>query len=150
MTNPLLSDWTTPFGLPPFAAISDDDFAPGLEDALTQARAEFAAIIDNDDAPTFANTIDAMELMGEGLHKVLSPFYTLAGVDSNPAREALQRDFSPKLAAYSSEVSMNPKLFARVETLWQSREDLDLTDEQMRVLELTRRGLVRAGGQLEG
>lgn len=148
MTNPLLSDWTTPFGLPPFAEISDDDFAPGFEAALTGARAELAEIIDNPDAPTFANTIEALELMGAAMHKVLSPFYTLAGVDSNPAREALQREFSPKLAAWGSEVSMNPKLFARVETLWQSRHDLELTDEQMRVLELTRRGLVRAGAQL--
>ncbi|PTX54351.1 peptidyl-dipeptidase Dcp [Litoreibacter ponti] len=150
MTNPLLADWDTPFGLPPFAEISDDDFAPGLDEALATARAELDAIIDNPDAPSFANTIDALELMGEGLHKVLSPFYTLAGVDSNPKREELQRDFSPKLAAWGSEVSMNPKLFARVEALYQDRENLELSDEQMRVLELTRRGLVRAGGQLEG
>ena len=115
MTNPLLADWTTPFGLPPFADMSDDDFAPGFETSLTLARAELAAITDNPEPPTFANTIDALELMGETMHKVLSPFYTLAGVDSNPAREALQREFSPKLAAWGSEVSMNPELFARVE-----------------------------------
>ena len=150
MKNPLLADWTTPFGLPPFADMSDDDFAPGFEASLTQARAELAAITDNPEPPTFENTIDALELMGETMHKVLSPFYTLAGVDSNPAREGLQREFSPKLAAWGSEVSMNPKLFARVEALWTGREDLDLTAEQLRVLELTRRGFVRSGAQLEG
>ena len=150
MTNPLLADWTTPFGLPPFADMSDDDFAPGFEASLTQARAELAAIIENPKPPTFENTIDALELMGEAMHKVLSPFYTLAGVDSNPAREALQREFSPKLAAWGSEVSMNPELFARVDTLWQDRDTLKLTPEKMRVLELTRRGLVRAGAQLDG
>ncbi|WP_298260753.1 M3 family metallopeptidase [uncultured Litoreibacter sp.] len=150
MTNPLLSNWTTPFGLPPFADMSDDDFAPGFEASLTQARAELAAIVDNLDEPTFANTIDALELMGHGMHKVLAPFYTLAGVDSTPAREALQREFSPKLAAWGSEVSMNPKLFARVETIWKMRDELDLTAEQMRVLELTRRDFVRAGAQLKG
>ncbi|TDT76890.1 peptidyl-dipeptidase Dcp [Litoreibacter halocynthiae] len=150
MNNPLLADWTTPFGLPPFADMSDDDFAPGFEASLMQARAELAEIIENPEPPTFENTIDALELMGEAMHKVLSPFYTLAGVDSNPAREALQREFSPKLAAWGSEVSMNPELFARVDALWQDREKLKLTPEQMRVLELTRRGLVRAGAQLEG
>ena len=150
MTNPLLVDWTTPFGLPPFADMSDDDFAPGFEASLTQARAELAAITDNPESPTFENTIDALELMGEAMHKVLSPFYTLAGVDSNPAREALQREFSPKLAAWGSEVSMNPKLFARVESLWETRDSLNLTAEQLRVLELTRRGFVRSGAQLEG
>jgi peptidyl-dipeptidase Dcp len=150
MTNPLLVDWTTPFGLPPFADMSDDNFAPGFEASLTQARAELAAITDNPESPTFENTIDALELMGEAMHKVLSPFYTLAGVDSNPAREALQREFSPKLAAWGSEVSMNPKLFARVESLWETRDSLNLTAEQLRVLELTRRGFVRSGAQLEG
>ncbi|MEP3346473.1 MAG: M3 family metallopeptidase [Litoreibacter sp.] len=150
MTNPLLADWTTPFGLPPFADMSDDDFAPGFEASLTQARAELALITDNADAPTFENTIDALELMGETMHKVLSPFYTLAGVDSNPAREALQREFSPKLAAWGSEVSMNPKLFARVEAIWNARDTLELTPEQSRVLELTRRDFVRSGAQLEG
>ena len=150
MTNPLLVDWTNPFGLPPFADMSDDDFAPGFEASLTQARAELAAITDNPESPTFENTIDALELMGEAMHKVLSPFYTLAGVDSNPAREALQREFSPKLAAWGSEVSMNPKLFARVESLWETRDSLNLTAEQLRVLELTRRGFVRSGAQLEG
>ncbi|NNK78678.1 MAG: M3 family metallopeptidase [Litoreibacter sp.] len=150
MTNPLLSQWTTPFELPPFAAIKDSDFAPGLEQALSEARAELAAITEYPEDPTFANTIDALERMGEGLNKVLAPFYTLAGVDSNPAREELQREFSPKLAAWGSEVMMNRALFARIEALWQARDTLGLDAEQMRVLELNRRGFVRAGAQLEG
>ncbi len=150
MTNPLLSAWDTPFELPPFAAIKDDHFAPGFEAALTTARAELAAITENPDTPSFSNTIEALEKMGEDMHKVLSPFYTLAGVDSTPAREALQREFSPKLAAWGSEVMMNRALFARVEALWQDRETLGLTGEQLRVLELHRRGFVRAGAQLEG
>ena len=74
MTNPLLADWNTPFGLPPFAAISDDDFSPGLDQALAMARQECEAIRDNVDAPTFANTVDALELMGGDLEKVLGPF----------------------------------------------------------------------------
>ena len=150
MTNPLLAPWTSEFELPPFDQISDTDFEPGLDEALKLARAELQTITENAEPATFANTIEALELMGEGLHRVLSPFYTLAGVDSNPAREALQREFSPRLAAWGSEVMMNRALFERVEALWQNREALDLTPEQARVLELHRRDFVRAGAQLEG
>lgn len=150
MTNPLLAPWTTQFELPPFDKISDADFEPGFDAALEAARAELAAITENPDPPSFTNTVEALERMGEGLHKVLAPFYTLAGVDSTPVREDLQRKFSPRLAAWGSEVMMNPALFARVETLWQNREALDLTDEQARVLMLHRRGFVRAGAQLQG
>ncbi|KIN75881.1 M3 family metallopeptidase [Sulfitobacter mediterraneus] len=150
MTNPLLQDWDTPFGLAPFDAISDDDFAPALDEALTAHRAEIDAIAGDPNAPDFDNTIGAMEAAGGALDKVLGAFFTVAGADSNPAREALQRDFSPKLAAHFSEISSNKALFARVATLWAGRDDLGLTEEQARVLMLTHRGFVRAGAALEG
>jgi peptidyl-dipeptidase Dcp len=150
MTNPLLADWSTPFQLPPFADISDADFAPAFDAAMDAARAEIAAIAECSDAPTFANTIEALELAGQRLDQVLGVFYTLAGTHSNDAREALQREFAPKLSAYSSEITMNAALFGRIETLWQARETLGLSDEQMRVLMLTRRGFVRAGARLQG
>ena len=150
MTNPLLADWNTPFGLPPFAAISDDDFSPGLDQALAMARQEFEAIRDNVDAPTFANTVDALELMGGDLEKVLGPFYALAGTDSNEKREELQREFAPKLSQFFSDISMDPKLFERINTLWAERENLDLTSEQQRVLMLRHRNFVRSGARLEG
>jgi peptidyl-dipeptidase Dcp len=150
MTNPLLGHWTTPFGVAPFDAIRDEDFGPALDAALDKARAAVAGIAENREPPSFANTVEALELADETLGRVLSTFYTLAGADTNEARNALQREFSPKLAAYGSEVSMNPKLFARIEALWEGRDDLGLSDEQMRVLTLTRRGFVRAGAQLEG
>jgi peptidyl-dipeptidase Dcp len=150
MTNALLAEWSTPFGLPPFHAISDDDFEPAFDAALVEARTNVARIADNPEPATFTNTVEALELADETLGRVLGAFYTLAGTDSNPTREALQRVFSPKLAAYSSEISLNRALFARVEALWQDRETLDLSDEQARVLMLTRRGFVRAGALLEG
>jgi len=150
MTNPLLSEWNTPFELPPFDLIEDGHFAPALDAALSEARANIAAIAANPDAPDFANSIEALEQADATLSRVLGVFFNLAGADSNPAREALQRDFSPLLAAYSSEITLNRALFARIETLWQGRDGLELTDEQMRVLMLTRRGFVRAGALLEG
>lgn len=147
---PLLEPRTRPFELPDFDAISDDQFEPAFEAALETARTELNAITENADAPDFGNTIEALERMGDGLEKVLGPFFLLASVDSNPERERLQREFSPKLAQWSSEVMMNPALFDRVERLYQMRDELDLNDEQMRVLELTRRNFVRAGAKLEG
>ena len=150
MTNPLLADWKTPFGLPPFAAISDDDFSSGLDQALATAQQEFEAIRDNVDTPTFSNTVDALEMMGGELEKVLGPFYALAGTDSNAKREELQREFAPKLSQFFSEISMDPKLFERINTLWEERETLDLTGEQQRVLMLRHRNFVRSGARLEG
>lgn len=150
MSNPILSDWTTPFQIAPFPAISDADFAPALEQALTAHRAEIDAIAGSADPVSFANTIEALEAAGAELDKVLSVFFTVAGADSNPAREALQRDFSPKLAAHFSEISANTALFSRVADLWTRRDDLNLSEEQARVLMLTHRGFVRAGAALQG
>ncbi|MCK0141875.1 M3 family metallopeptidase [Aliiroseovarius sp. F20344] len=150
MTNPLLSAWDTPFELPPFDKITDTDFEPAFHAALDETRAAISAITDNKDAPTFTNTIEALELADAPLDRVLGVFYNVAGADSSPAREELQRTFSPLLAAFSSEVTMNAALFQRIETLWQARETLDLTDEQARVLMLTRRRFVRSGALLEG
>ena len=129
MTNPLLSDWNTPFELAPFDAISDEDFAPALDEALAAHDAEIAAIAGSDAAPTFANTIEALEAAGGALDKVLSVFFTVAGADSNPKREELQREFSPKVSAHFSEISSNKALFRRVAELWDKRDDLGLTDE---------------------
>ena len=150
MTNPLLAEWTGDFALPPFDAIEDADFAPAIEAALEAARAGVAAIADNPEPPDFSNTIEALEQADAALSRVLGVFFALAGADANPDREALQRDLAPKLSAYSSEVAMNPALFARIEALWQARKALGLDAEQDRVLMLTRRGFVRAGALLEG
>jgi peptidyl-dipeptidase Dcp len=150
MTNPLLSDWTGPFALPPFAAIRDEDFAPAFDTALTEARAAINAIADAPEPPTFANTIEAMEQAEALLDRVSGVFYNLAGADSTPAREALMRDLAPKMAAFSSEVTMNAALFGRIRTLWEARDTLGLSPEQARVLELYHQMFVRAGAALTG
>ncbi|SDI52258.1 M3 family metallopeptidase [Salipiger marinus] len=150
MTNPLLATWETPFGLAPFDAISDEDFAPALEEALAAHLAEIEAIAGAAAPASFANTIEAMEGAGRALDQVLSVFFTVAGSDSNEARQALQREFSPKLAAHSSAIYANAALFARVRDLWERRDALDLSPEEARVLMLTHRGFVRAGAALSG
>lgn len=150
MTNPLLQDWTTPFQIAPFDRISDEDFTPALTAALAEHRAEIDAIAGSEETPSFANTIEALEAAGHALHQVLGVFFTVAGADSNPEREALQRDFSPKLAAHFAEISGNKALFARVAAIWAARTEAELTAEQERVLMLTHRNFVRAGAALEG
>ena len=85
MTNPLLSPWTAPFGLPPFADIRDEDFAPAFEAALADARGRIAVIAGEPAAPTFANLIEALELAEETLDRVSAVFYNLAGADATPA-----------------------------------------------------------------
>ncbi|MDI3336903.1 M3 family metallopeptidase [Defluviimonas aestuarii] len=149
MTNPLLEPWTGDFALPPFAAIRDSDFAPAFDAALADARANIASIAGDAAAPSFANTIEALELAEETLNRVAGVFYNLAGADSTPKREELQRDLAPKMAAFSSEVTMNAALFARIEALWQARGTLGLSPEEARVLELYRRMFVRAGAALD-
>ncbi len=148
--NPLLQDWSTPFGLPPFDEIKDAHFAPAMEAALEAAREGVLAVANNPEPPTFANTIEALELSDALLDRVAGVFYNLAGSDSNEVRETLQREFAPKLSALSSEVVNNRALFARIDTLWQTRETLDLSDEQARVLYLHHRSFVRSGAKLEG
>ncbi|MFW2588674.1 M3 family metallopeptidase [Sagittula sp. SSi028] len=150
MTNPLLASWDTPFGIAPFDQISDDDFGPAFDTAMAEHLAEIDAIASNAEAPTFANTIEAMMGAGAALDQVAGVFFNLAGSDSNPAREALMRDIAPKLSAHSSAIYSNADLFARVQAVWDARETLDLSDEQARVLMLTHRGFVRAGAALSG
>jgi peptidyl-dipeptidase Dcp len=147
--NPLLAQWDTPFGLPPFAVIDDAHFGPALDAALDEGRANVAAIAENPEPPTFANTIEALELADATLDRVAGCSST-SRVGVEPAREALQREFAPKFSAYSSEITNNAKLFARIAELWERREDLGLTEEQMRVLYLTHRSFVRAGAALDG
>jgi len=150
MTNPLLPRWDTPFQIAPFGAISDDDFAPALDQALVAHNAQIAAIADSTEPPTFANVIEALERPCRELDQVLSVFFSVAGADSNPKREALQRDFSPKLAAHSAAITANKALFSRIAAVWDARDSLDLTEEQQRVLMLTHRGFVRGGAALTG
>ncbi|WP_158968616.1 M3 family metallopeptidase [Chachezhania sediminis] len=150
MNNPLLAPWETPFTLAPFDRISDEDFTPALDAALTDHKAEIAAIRDNPEPPTFANTVEALETSGQALHRVLSVFYTLSGADSSPRREELQRTFAPKIAAHYAEMTSDKALYARIRAVWDARDRLDLSPEQDRLLYLSHRGFVRAGAALDG
>lgn len=150
MTNPLLSDWNTPFGIAPFDQISDAHYAPAFELAQQSHLEQIEAITRSEAPPDFSNTIEAMEAAGKELRTVLSVFYSVVAADSNDTREALQRDFSPKLAAHHSAITSNKVLFERIEHCWAQRDSLNLNAEQQRVLMLTHRAFVRAGAALTG
>ncbi|MFO1174307.1 MAG: M3 family metallopeptidase [Paracoccaceae bacterium] len=150
MTNPLLQPFDAPFGLPPFGQLTDADFAPAFDAALAEARTRIEAIAADPAAPTFANVIAALELAEERLDRVSAVFYNLASADTTDARQALERDLAPKMAAFASEVTMNPALWAKISGLWARREGLGLSDEELRVLTLYERMFRRAGAALDG
>ncbi|NBN78113.1 peptidase M3 [Microvirga tunisiensis] len=147
--NPLLSTWSTPFGLPPFADIRPADYVAAFDTAMAEARAEIDAIAGQADAPTFDNTIRALETSGEALTRVSRTFYNLTGAHTNPELQAIEREMAPKLARHGSETLLNPKLAARVFALWDQRAGLDLTPEQARVLERYQLMFTRAGAGLD-
>lgn len=148
MPNPLLAAWATPFRLPPFEQIESAHFRPAFEVALARHRAEIREIADNPSEPNFENVIEALERAGELLTNIGAVFWNLTATDTNPELQEIEREMAGALSRHSSEISMNPALFGRVEALYEKRETLGLTPEQRRVLELAYKNFVRAGAKL--
>jgi len=146
--NPLLSPSTLPFQAPPFDKIKDADYRPAFEEGMQQHLAEVRKIADNPEPPTFANTIEAMERTGETLTRVSRIFFGLVQADTNDERQAIQTEMAPKLAAHQDEINLDPKLFARVKTIYDQRDKLELDPVQKRLVERDYEELVRAGAQL--
>ena len=134
MTNPLLADWNTPFRNRPVRSGHGRGFRTGLRCRAGRGAGGYHRDCRrNPQRPTFANTIEALETAGKALDKVLSVFFSLAGADSNPETPGIAARFQPETGGlFSSEVHGNKALFARIDTLWQARDTLDLTPEQSR------------------
>jgi peptidyl-dipeptidase Dcp len=147
--NPLCSDWTGPFGLPPFGAVTPEHFRPAFDAALAAHRAEIETVANDPAAPTFDNTIAALEHGGRDLDRVASLFRVLAGADTNDAIEAVEREMSPLLARHANAIYLNAKLYARIADLYSRRGSLGLSAEQARVLYRYHTRFVRAGGALD-
>ncbi|NRB61304.1 MAG: M3 family metallopeptidase [Winogradskyella sp.] len=146
--NPFFQEWNTPFEVPPFEDIKDEHYMPAFEKGMEEHLSEIDAIVNNTEAPTFKNTLEALEKSGKLLNKVQSVFYNLTGSNTNPKLQELQRDLSPLLSAHSDKISLNEGLFKRIETIYQEREGLSLTEEQLKLLSDTRKGFVRSGALL--
>ena len=110
MNNPFLEAYNTPFQVPPFSQITTEHYMPALEKAIEQARADIKTIINQDEAPTFANTIEAMENSGELMEKVTSVLFNLNSAETSDALQAVARDASPMLSEFDNEIKTNEKL----------------------------------------
>lgn len=146
--NPLFSQSTLPLHAPEFDAIKPEDFQPAFEAGMKKDLEEIQDIANNPEPPTFENTIVAMEKSGQLLNRTSSIFYNLASANTNDQIQAIQKEMAPKLAAHSDNILLNAKLYDRVKTLYNKRDDLDLNAAQMKLLEDTHRDFVRAGAEL--
>jgi len=148
MTNPLLAPWTAPFGLPPFADVRPEHFAPAFAEAMAKHLAEIDAIAGAGEAPTFENTIAALDRAGRDLVRIESLFWNLTSSETSPALQEVQRAMVPQLAAHENRVRTRAGLFARIDALHARRDSLGLDDEQRRLLERFHLDSVRAGARL--
>lgn len=146
--NPFLSEYTTPFGVPPFDRIQLAHYKPALLQGMEEARNEIEAICNNPEEPTFENTIVAMDRSGDLLRRVRTVFGGQSSVNSNEEMEALSREMSPLFSKHSDDILLNPVLFARVKAVYDKRESLGLDKEQTKLLEETYKDFVRGGANL--
>jgi peptidyl-dipeptidase Dcp len=147
--NPLLAEWTAPFGTPPFDQIKDAHFRPAFDEGMARQKKEIEAVAASAEAPTFANTIEAMEHSGELLTKVNNVFGALTENNTNDALQKIQADLAPILSKHTDDIVLNAKLFERVKAVYDKRETLGLAPEQARLLEKTYKGFVRSGAALD-
>ncbi len=146
--NPFFETWSTPFGLPPFDRILPEHFPPAFDRAMADHNAEIAAITGSAAAPTFANTIEALERSGRLLDRVSRLFFNLDSSNTNDALEAIARDYAPKLAQHQTQIALDEALFRRIAELHARLETLGLATDQRRLLERYHLRLVRSGALL--
>jgi peptidyl-dipeptidase Dcp len=146
--NPFLSPSTLPYFLPPFDKIGNEHYLPAFEQGMKEQLAEIDAITANTEAPTFENTIVAMERGGQTLLRVVNVFFNLVGANTNDAMEKIQAEMAPKLAAHQDAIFLNGKLFERVKAIHDQRESLNLDPESKRLVERYYTDFVRAGSNL--
>lgn len=146
--NPLLHASSLPLHYPPFDKITDADYTPAFEQGMTGQLKEIAAIADNSAAPTFDNTVVAMEKSGQLLTRVSNIFFNLAACNTDPEMQKVESAMAPKLAAHQDAIFLNPALFKRIETLYNQRDTLGLDAESKRLIERYEKDFVRAGAKL--
>ncbi len=143
--NPFLAPYGTAFDVPPFDRIQPEHFEPAFEEGMKQERAEIAAIGENPDAPTFENTIAALDRSGHLLGEVDAVFHNLISANTNDQLRQINQRMSPRLAAHADALHLDKRLFARIRTIYDARETLDLDPEQLFLLEHRYKDGVRNG-----
>ncbi|MEF9987274.1 MAG: M3 family metallopeptidase [Bacteroidales bacterium] len=146
--NPLLTEWNTPFGIPPFELVKPEHYMPAFKTAMAAELAEIDAITGNKEEPTFDNTILAFDKTGELYSKVSAVFGSNDGVNSNDQIRAIAKELSPLESAHSSAISLNDKLFQRIKSVYDKRTELNLDADQVRLVEETYKDFERGGANL--
>lgn len=148
--NPLLSEWNTPFGVPPFDQIKNEHYLPAFEQGMSKHKAEIDAIVNNTEAPTFANTMEALERSGATLDNTSRVFYAVAGAHTNDLLDSVRTVVSPMLSKHYDYINLNKGLFERVEAIYDQLDESNLNAEQKRLVSEAYKGFVRSGVGLEG
>ncbi len=147
--NVLLADWTGPYdGVPPWDKVRPELFPEAIQFGIDEQRREVLAIADSPDAPTFANTVEALEKAGERLDRVLSVFGVMTDNMATPAYQALDKEWSPKLSAAFDEIILNPALFQRMKAVYEARANSGLDAKQQRLVTRLYENFVRRGANL--
>jgi len=146
--NPLIAEFATPFGVPPFDRIKPEHFMPAFDQGIADQKAEIGAIVKNGQAPTFANTLEALDRSGALLKRVGAVFNNLNSSNTNDQLQQIAKDVAPKLAKHADDIALDPGLFARVKSVYEGRGKLGLNAEQGRLLEKTYKEFVRNGANL--
>ena len=147
--NPFLNDYETPFKIPPFEEIEFAHYEPAFDIGMKEHLKEIEEIANNQQEPTFENTIEAMERSGETLDKVANVFFNLLGSNTNDDMDALAMKISPKLSAHNDSILLNKELFKRIKELFDNKGSFNLTTEQNRLLEETYKRFIRSGANLD-
>jgi peptidyl-dipeptidase Dcp len=147
-SNPFLTASTLPYQAPPFDKIKDSDFKPALELGMKEQLAEIQKVINNPSAPTFENTLVAMEKSGQLYTRVNNVFNLLTGANTNPYLQKIQEEEAPKQAAHQDAIYLNSKLFKRIEAIYNSRDKSKLDAESRRLVEYTYQQFLLAGAKL--
>jgi len=148
--NPLLAEWDTSFGVPPFNKIQSEDYVPAIREAIQVHNKEISFIVYNTEAATFENTIEALETSGLLLSRVSNAFFAVNSANTNDVLKEARKEISPELTAHSDEIRLNSALFKRIKSVYEQKENLDLSTEELYLLEETYKNYVRAGVNLEG
>ena len=148
--NPLLQEWRTPHQTPPFSQIRNEHYTPAVKEAIKEAEGNIQKIIKQKAAPTFENTIVALQTASERLDRITSVMFNINECNTDPELQGIVMKLTPELTRYSNSVNMNEKLFARVKAVYEQRDRLNLTTEQRTLLEETYKGFVRNGVNLTG
>lgn len=148
--NPLLAEWDTPFGVPPFDQIKNEHYLPAFEQAMTENKAEIDAIVNNNEAATFANTMEALERSGAKLQNTSRVFYAVAGAHTNDILDSVRTVISPLLSKHYDYINLNKGLFERVEVIYNQLEGSELNAQQKRLVSESYKSFVRSGVGLEG